>query len=577
MRENFLYTQGVQLSYKSGRRSVKLLLLPMAMWPSSSFAQANADIAAQQRPANVERVADDAKPSGLEDIVVTAQRYEQRLQDVPLAVSAVSAESLARSGVTNILQMTGAVPSLTVTRLFGVVNLYMRGVGSGFINVGGDPGVAFHQDGVYIGRPRAQVTGFIDVDHIEVLRGPQGTLYGRNATAGAINVIVRKPTDELKADARLTVGNYDLARFEGGIGGPIAGDTLSARVAISASRRSGYGENIVTGHDIDNLREIGGRLSLRFTPSSDFEYLVMGDYYKAHDRAFATHYFGSARSNTIPTGERNGIVPSDIRDYSSETDPRRDFKAYGVAGIGTWQVSDDLTLKSTTAYRKSNSVVAADGDGSSVPLIAVLHTERARQITQEFQSTFKAGPVTAVGGLFYYNERIAGSTRVDLFYIPLVGGSGPGKGETNAYAAYGQLSYTFFDRLTLHGALRYSKEHRESSGFQVRTPLPVVKRSWDAFTPRFTAEYKFNPDIMVYASATKGFKSGVLLLGGTNPPVNPETLWSYEAGMKAQFLDNHLQTNLAVFHYDYKNLQVSRSLNTVALVENAASARIRGA
>jgi iron complex outermembrane receptor protein len=546
--------------------------------PAASYAQATA--AAPGAQAATASPADDADSNDgkIADIVVTAQRVEQRLQEVPVAVTAISGSSLAARGVNSVLAMTAQVPGLTVNRQLGIVNLYIRGIGNNFANLGGDPNVALHEDGVYIARPRAQVTAFMDVDRIEVLRGPQGTLYGRNATGGSINIITRQPTDTLQANADISVGNYDLVKAEGGVGGPIA-DGLAVRVALMGARHSGYGKNLVTGNDIDNLREWGGRFSARWDMSDTLRYVVTADYYHAADRANSFHYLGT-QPGFVPLGVvQGGSVPTDFRDIVSERDPSRRVKVYGFAGIGTWNLSDQFTLKSTTAYRKSVSLLNSDGDGTDKSLFRLDHNEHARQISEELQATYKSDKITAIGGLFYFNEKVSGATKVLLLLLGpnAVGGSGPATGETKAYAGYGQIAYKITDALTVTAAARYSHETRNNVGFAAATPLPFREKSWNAFTPRFVLDYKISDSVMAYASVSKGFKSGAFLIGNPQPAVNPETIWDYEVGLKSQFLDRHVQLNLAGFYYDYKDLQVSRPLLTTTVVENAASATIKGA
>lgn len=546
--------------------TASLAMSAAVILPFAAHAQEATDEAAETRPM-------------IDDIIVTAQRVEQRLQDVPVAVTSISGSDLSAAGVDSLVDMTAQVPSLTVNRNLGIVNLYIRGIGNSFLNLGGDSSVALHQDGVYIGRPRAQVTAFIDVDRIEVLRGPQGTLYGRNATGGSINIMTRKPSNQWAANADLSVGNYSLVRLDAGVGGPLA-EGLAFRAAITGTRRDGFGENIQTGTDIDNLREFGGRLSTRWDVSPDFDILLTADYYRAKDNANSFHYLGQGRPDRIPLGViRGGRVPFDTRDISSERDPSRYAKVYGFAGFATWNVAEGLTLKSTTAYRKSTTELSSDADGTEIPLLRIDHSEVAKQLSQEFQATYTSDAMTAVAGLYYFNEKIDGATLVRLLFLNpnAFSGSGPAEGEVDAYAAYGQVAINLTDRLTLTGALRYSYERRDTVGSAGGVALPYREKSWDSVTPRAVIDYELADDVMAYASVSKGFKSGTYLIGNPNPVVNPETLWAYEAGLKSQLFDRRVQLNLAAFYYDYSDLQVSRVVANTTIVENAASATLKGA
>lgn len=521
---------------------------------------------------------------GLEEIVVTAQRVSEPLQEVPAAVTAISSSDLQKSGVMRMTDMTSRVPNLQVSRNQGVTNYSMRGIGNTFLNLGGDASVAVHQNGIYVARPRAQVTAFFDIERIEVLRGPQGTLYGRNATGGSINVVTREPGDVLEGNATLTVGNYGRVRLEGGISAPIVQDKISARLAVLGARHDGYGDNVVTGKEIDDLDERAVRLTIRFTPSDMFEYVVTGDHYYRKDNGNPWHYLGQGRPDTVPVGiSAGGFAASDIRDVADADQSYMRAKVSGVAGTGTLKVSDNLTLKMMTAYRHSKSDSSSDADGTSLKLLRADHYEVASQFSHELQAIYQDDRLKAVGGLYYFNEKVSGSTKVPLFFIDpsgaLFAGSGPAKGSTDAYAAYLHLAYELLDGLTVTGAVRFSSETRSASGSSGGRPLPdyaVGKRTWKETTPRVAIDYKVNDNVMVYASASKGFKSGSFLIGAKNPPVEPESVWAYEAGLKSELFDRHLRLNVAAFKYDYTDLQVSRTVNNSTLTENAASSRIKG-
>lgn len=519
------------------------------------------------------------RKESVQDIVVTAQRFSERLQRVPLAVSAATGEQLQQAGVTNIAQFSGRVPGLTITQNVGIINLYIRGIGSSFLTLGADSSVSLYEDGIYVSRPRSQSTAFMDVERIEVLRGPQGTLYGRNATGGAINIISRRPTDQLAVNADLTGGNYGYGHFEGGIGGPIAGDVIKGRVAVIASRRNGYGENLVTGNDIDNLREFGGRAMFEVQPAPAFSYLVQGEYYRRHDRSNPEHYLGPARLDVVPTGiALGGYVPADGRDIASESDPRFRNRVYSFTGTGSWTASDALNLKLITGYRNSNFFLSTDADTTSVPVLGIAYSERAHQFSQDLQGTYKAGPITAIAGATYFSETTSGYSRVGLLFLGpnAFAGSGPGIGKTRAYAFYGQLGYALTDRLTITGSARFSHEHRTGSGTSGGLPVPTREVTFHAVTPKVVVDYKLDENNMLYALAGKGFKSGLILIGSANPPVAPETIWDYEVGYKGRLLNGALQFNLSAFYYNYRNVQVTRFLNNVGVTENAKGATVKG-
>jgi iron complex outermembrane receptor protein len=318
---------------------------------------------------------------------------------------------------------------------------------------------------------------------------------------------------------------------------------------------------------------------VKIEPADTFALLLSGEYYYQNDNGNPWHYVGPGRPDVVPLGTRlGGVVPQDPRDIASNRDSARESRVSGLAAIATWTPLPGLAVKSTTAYRDSFSDSTSDADGSSPALLRLDHTESARQFSQELQLTYQDDRVEAVGGLYYFDERVSGSTLVRLLFVnPFAfAGSGPGVGNTKAYAAYGQLGVKLTDALTVTGALRYSHEKRDAVGSSGGVPVPFREASWNSLTPKVIVDYQVSDRIKLYASAGKGFKSGTFLIGNANPVVNPENVWAYEAGIKSEFLDRRLQVNLAAFWYDYTDLQVSRVVGNTTLTENAASARIRG-
>ena len=230
------------------------------------------------------------------EIVVTAQKREQNSLDVPMSITAVSGKDLRAQGVKNILDLSNVVPFVNISRNLGTPNIYIRGIGSSFLNVGGDPSIAFHTDGAYVSRARALISGLYDIERVEVLRGPQGTLYGRNATGGTINIITRKPTDQLTGYARATLGNYSRHDFEAAVGGPIVDGLLKGRLSLVSLNHGGLGRNLRLNEKIDDQAEWGARGQLLFEPADRFSILLIGDYYKADDNAFGWHISGPSVS-----------------------------------------------------------------------------------------------------------------------------------------------------------------------------------------------------------------------------------------------------------------------------------------
>ena len=261
-----------------GCMSRGLLLASVAFLTAGVATAQDADPARQAVPADKAEIMQDGV-----DIVVTAQRRAERLQDIPISITAESGDSLSDRKVESLIDLGASVPNVNISerRSIGVVTI--RGIGYEILRAGAEPGVAVHVNNVYISRPAASLSGFYDVDRLEVARGPQGTLYGRNATGGAVNIVTRHPTDDFSGYLNATYGNYDALRLEGAISGPIVPGMLKARIAFKRDHRDGYRENLFDGSNINNLNTHAVRGTLEFTPSSDFTLTAQADYFKARD------------------------------------------------------------------------------------------------------------------------------------------------------------------------------------------------------------------------------------------------------------------------------------------------------
>jgi iron complex outermembrane receptor protein len=272
----------------------------------------------------------------LDEITVTAQKRETNIQTTAIAVSAVAGESLVQAQVTNIEGLAQSLPSVNFGQTTGNARIAIRGVGFDNISLGNEGRVAYHVDGVYISRPAAALASFYDVERIEVVRGPQGVLYGRNATGGAVNVILHAPDRELNGYIDGTIGSYSLYKLEGAVGGPL-GDSVSGRLSFQVLDRGGYGDNLTNGFDVDDQSTQAVRGQIRFQPSESVDLTLSGDYFTEDDHAYSFHYItqGSlaypatpttpALPGAVPKGLRvGGTIPSDLRDSTSDSGPLND-------------------------------------------------------------------------------------------------------------------------------------------------------------------------------------------------------------------------------------------------------------
>lgn len=513
------------------------------------------------------------------DIVVTAQKRSESIQDIPLAVSAVSSNELSRMRITTATELGAVVPNLNIQDSNGRVQIYLRGVGNNFLGLGTESNVAYHFNGTYVARPRAQVASFFDVERIEVVRGPQGDLYGRNATGGSINVISRKPTEEFTADASFSVGNYAQKRVEVGVGGAIVPDKIAVRAAGYFVDRDGFGENEVTGNDVNDRNEKAARLTVNITPSEAFSVELIGDYFYGKDSSTAVHQNGRGLPGVPTLSETLGDLPSSIWNINSALDPQRDLTVWGVQGTASLDLSEAVSLKMITAYRESNFDVLDDLTGNNPTLQRSTQKEDQHQFSNELQLLASGDRWNLIVGGYYFTEDVSGFANITIFGGPAQFDQ-RGSAKTKAYAAFANGSYELVDKLKLVLGARYSEEERRSTGsgtFGFPPAIPTGgKQNFSAFTPKVTLQYEPTPNLSLYAGASKGFKSGGFTIGAPGPAVNPETLWSYEAGVKAQMFDRRLTANMAAFWYDYSQMVVTRIVGAQTIDENAGKATIKG-
>lgn len=543
----------------------------------------------------------------LSDIVVTAQRRSESLQRVPIAVTAVTGADLARSGITDLQGVVANVPNLNLGAQLGMAKIALRGIGLENISSGAEGSIAFHMNGVFLSRTITALASFYDVQQVEVLRGPQGTLYGRNATGGAVNINTREPTQELSGYFNLTGGNYGRVLTEGAVSGALIPDVLAVRVAFQTQDRDGLGKNIATGNDIDDLNTRAIRGSVLFTPTDRVTVDLKADYFRERDNAGGYHVTGTAGFSApgvpiIPNGiAQGGAFPSNIRDVNNTADPTNRVEFYGVSGKLSYDLTNAIQLSSLTAYRRTTNATFSDLDGTDLPLVTQIQTERAKQFSEELQLSGSSGRLTWLLGFFYFHEKTNGvqadplNPARTIFFGPDIlttGYLGAGFIKTDALAGFGQATYEVVDDLRITLGARYSSEkktNRDELAFDIftpfvgelATPTTVLNRSarFKSFTPRIAVDYQVTPATLLYASWSEGFKAGTYSLGAGTPPVDPEKVSAFEGGVKSTLFDGRLRINLAGFYYDYKDLQIGKVTGTsgaTLALENAATAEIYG-
>jgi iron complex outermembrane recepter protein len=546
---------------------------------------------AQDAPATTEQA------STLDEVVVTARRREERLQDVPVAVTALSSEALENLQASDIGALEGAVPNLTLHEGDAAnAVVYLRGVGQVDSLAFADPGVGVYVDDVYLGRAQGAFLSVYDVDRIEVLRGPQGTLYGRNTIGGAVKFVSTPLSAVRGGRAEASVGDYGLVETRISAGGALNDDaTLLGKAAVSLSRRDGYSDNAFDGMDDGDKDQVAGRVSLEYRPTDALSVRLNVD--ASRDRPDTSRT--PARATSVL-----GLYPDTMADpfkVDADFNDLNTLDTFGAALTADWAVSDLWSFKSVTAWRSMDYASHLDLDATPLAVFGVYVDEDQHQFSQEFQLTYAGERLDAVAGVFYFDES-------DLTYSGLLGPvislvTGSINDQHNrSWAAYGQATYDLTERLSLTAGMRYTyedKDFRRTQTFYGPLTEPPARddpgllvtdidtsESWDSWSPKLGLDYAVSDDVMAYVSVSRGFKSGGFD-GRANDasgaaPYDPETLWAYEAGVKSTLMDRRLTANMAVFWNDYTDLQLSSFSadgggGFIALFTNAGAATIRGA
>lgn len=515
------------------------------------------------------------------DIIVTAQRRSQLALKTPLSLTALDNSLIEKKQISGLSDLQFAAPGIRSGQQQGVNRIFIRGIGLSSFASGADSSVAFYVDGVYIGRPTEQLSSFYDISRIEVLRGPQGALYGRNATGGAVNLISSAPDRELGGYVNLTAGNYSLHQAEGAINAPLTADgDLRARVAFKLVDRGGYGYDFGAHHDVNDAHSQSARGTLQYNPNNDVDVRLIGEYTREKDNNNYATNFGAYPGYTLQgVSDFGGFQIAGTQNAATAVpSPANQRTGWAVALNAKFSLTDRLSINSITGWREFDRLNIASSDGTSVGLGLSFYHEKNHQISQEIVLNYDAGALNLTGGVSYYHEHIFNDVKVPFIQYGSLLYDQNGVLDIDAVAGYAQGTYSITPHLRLTAAGRYSTEKRSTVGtftFGTVTPIDDARR-WSAFTPKFGVEYDIARGTLVYASATKGFKSGTFNIGQDNPAIDPETIWAYEAGIKSRLLNNKIDITAAVFHYDYSNLQVNKIIGLQTLTTNAAAAKDTG-
>jgi len=548
---------------------------------------------AQQAPAQ-----ETASESILGEIVVTARRRAESLQDVPVSISAFTAEQLENAGTPDITALTKTTPNLTMQVARGsnsTLIAFIRGVGQQDPLWGFEPGVGLYVDDVYIARPQGAVLDIFDVERIEVLRGPQGTLYGRNTIGGAVKYVTKKIDDEPHMKAKVQVGSYKQTDLILSGSAPVT-ETVGVSGAVALYRRDGFGKNLNTGAEHYDKDVSAGRLSVEFTPNEDVFIRVAAD--KTVDDSNPRHGYRLLATTGFP-------VLGDVYDTRAGLIGKQKVKNQGASLTAEFNVNDEVMVKSITAYRDGRSDTVIDFDNLPAKILDIPAYYEDDQLSQELQLVYEGERLKGVAGLYYMDAHAEGA------FDTIIGNANlttltSGAVDTKSYAAFADFSYELTDQVKASVGARYTSDKKEGTvyranfagltsppfGGTARNPTLIRsnytnERTFDEFTPRVSLTYEATSDFTLYASYGRGFKSGgfdmrgdVILTPDTAKGYNPELVDTYEVGSKSRFWDGRATLNLAAFYSDYKGQQVTTQVPSGAtiasFVDNVGSSTIKG-
>lgn len=568
-----------------------------------------------------------APQGGLDEIVVTARKREENLQSAPLSVSAIGGESLAKAGIDEFSEIAGRVPGFTFNPdNVSEPNIFLRGIGTDIESAASNPAIGFFLNDVYLSRAQGTAIELFDLERVEIVRGPQGTLYGKNVVGGAINFITRKPTDEFRAGAEAGMGNYGSFEVKANVAGGLA-EGLSGSIAASARHHDGYARNSFTGNDVEDLDAYGVMAQLRYQPDDRLDILLTGDLTRRRGG-------GKWVDIQIPSEHNIPFVNPDRRRGPNNIDGKQDADLGGVHLSVNYDTGSG-TLTSVTAYREGKFASVNNDAGSFIDFTRMIYgpdgridfgaidhslfnddyyindkDETAKSFSQDlrFRSDFD-GPFNLLAGLYYQHESVDRTEIADYIFVEFYA-QGKEIAETrlksDTWAAFVEGTFDITDTLGVTAGIRYTKdkkrfsvyretigdflgaEFEDENGDFTRAFSASSKQSWDAWTPSVNLHWQPAEDVYLYGLVSKGYKSGGWNgENATNPgearlAYNPEYAWNYEVGAKTTWLDNRLRFNLTGFWTEYKDLQTQQfvifdpNLPADNVISNAGKARVKG-
>jgi iron complex outermembrane receptor protein len=560
---------------------VSPLIFAVVAFPAVSRAQGTA----------ASQSATSSQSGGLEEIVVTAQKREEKIQDVPIVINAISAKAIEANHLQNTRDLQFLAPTLVYNELGGFAQPFLRGIGTDISSPDEDPSVATYIDGVFVADSQSTIQTLLGVERVEVLSGPQGTLYGRNALGGAINITTLTPKQDLEAHASLSGGN--LGTFEGTarVSGGVT-DDLALGLYLAGTRRDSIYSRPTVATQPDGVDNFGIRLKGVLDLSSAVRLTGTVDYLEAHSEDASA--FRQGQTNAYGFVEFG--APLDVGPYRLQNDyPDKNVVRQFSTTLREEVDLDTLQILGISNYRQSQVFTQNDLDATSAPLYGSYADLRNRQYSQELQVISPKGEALEyIAGVYYFHQdggEIPTVNVSDFLFLPAHGSLTNAQVKTESYAAFGQTTYSPIEDLRITLGARYTYETKRiydgsfrlinanGGDFGPQTVYPDQAKTWEAFTPKVGVDYRIGGTLL-YATYSAGFQSGAYnVVSPTDAPVNPEKLKSYEIGAKSDFLDGRLRLNLDAYYYDFSNLQVqivTTGTGGLSEYKNAATAEAYG-
>lgn len=527
----------------------------------------------------------------LEEIVVTAQKREQNLQKVPISVTAIGGEKLETRGIEAVTDLGTSVSGLTFQRVNGIVLPFLRGIGNTGNAAGNEPSVATYVDGIYYPRPISSFFDLKNVERVEVLKGPQGTLFGRNSTGGVINIITRDPSHNTAFSASASYGRFNAvqgdAYFTTGLG-----ETMAIDLSVSGKTSDGFGKNIATGGRYGYEDSILVRSKLLWEPHDETRVIVSG-FYSGSKQSSQRASFPGYPSRSFLTGTILRPETISFWDGTDSENSRDIFKVYG-ANLRVEQGLSFAKLTSITSYTHSYEDSIYDGDFLPQKDFVAQGKGPVDVFSQEIQiSNKKDSSIDWILGLYYYNNKTSYDSltfKGPLFQFAPPGGdfNSPAQQKIESLAAFAQATVEVAQSLSLTGGIRYTHDDLRGSGqFQLLgppatpfvSPVPDGHDKIGKVTFKAALAYQFTPDVLGYLSFSRGYKAGNfnLLTYGSDKPTDPETIDAYEAGFKTELFDRRVRLNGAAFYYKVAHPQVALIKGQTIFFSNAGGSEVKGA